>query len=1205
MVSQLPPTDLTASMVQNGTASDATTKLTCPSLPSRTGVTAETEHVEASQLLLVNRCETAPTEQPAIDFISFPEMKSPSSLVSDHEFTSARLSQPGVGPRCVSVPVSEPEPVNIDHNDEPSIPEPPDEVDDGDEWETVEAKGKGKNRIKPSESRIRSNHSQNWSSNWRTSSGNSRKVKAGRTPASRKRNATRRIVRDVLSSVLDSVDVEVRRRKNAMEAKVLDERRNRLSHNGHQAGGLVVTGRGQATSMTMRDVILANQRIVESIGVNTQPSLNEAKHRTASPNAKAVPESFGESSKLYSSTVLRSKGTQTPGAGAADQSTALTLPDTLSGTSANTQSSLATEEVDNVPERGRVTGTAMVADDSSSVVAGGEEAESSTMKDLACTKDDSSPPLSTLLGPGNSNSATSSVASSLEAPHTSKHRHHHHSSCYNENDVGYHLLDVCDRLSRDMNVFMSRRALALSARRKERGALLAALQDTVCRIWSSRGKVEMYGSCATQLDLPSSDLDAVILGLDGPHDGNPARPKASLKKQQQRQNTAELETSKKSLGSQARNQFHHIQTGLMHPHVRLSFNGERVLVLAAELERQPWAVKVKAIPTASVPVVKVLADPSKLPGAIASAATSGNWTIQQHHMSTDAGGLAAQASRVAPLPQGQSPYPPWRGADVMNGLFSIDITFDGPEHGGIGSTKYSAEAVQNACKETGLPPEKTPLVQVLMVLKELLAQRRLNEPFSGGLGSYALLLLVNAVVKERAIIRTEMERIERHRELVASEDTVHFEKGGERLKRDNTKPNKGAGASSKRKTNAKGVPIQKPSKIESNQGTSPEKSNDKPSTEAKSIIQPSGESTPSHVGLGSSWASIAKKSATHQSSKQLSINDHPHATPKALERSCPHAAPSFAEAVSRKQLPSQAQRDHKPYSMAMKGNPCVHALQDCHPGSIESTLEKDIDASCYADPGPTKLSSTDEPTPTRSPATARSTPNFVPLSQNASQLISPKQSMGGVVQHDNSNSFLPLDASLSSAPSLFPQGSDDVLEVLCSGETSAGKLLMHFLLYYGEHFDSRALAIDVVGNFHPDHRAGTRPASGHLSPFIPRLSGGTIDPVTGMLTVDPIVIYDPWEGGRGSNVARSCYAWSSIQWHLAQCYMTLSSAVERSGTSLTTPSLVTEDSRKEVIVESCRIESNQRFANGNINGEAGSPPQVDTVSPLLELLLSF
>jgi hypothetical protein len=220
------------------------------------------------------------------------------------------------------------------------------------------------------------------------------------------------------------------------------------------------------------------------------------------------------------------------------------------------------------------------------------------------------------------------------------------------------------------------------------------------------------------------------------------------------------------------------------------------------------------------------------------------------------------------------------------------------------------------------------------------------------------------------------------------------------------------------------------------------------------------------------------------------------------------------------------------------------------------------------------------------------------------------------VEHTSkSTSFGPLDSSLSGASSLFPQGSNDVLEVLCSGETSAGKLLMHFLLYYGEHFDSRTNAIDVIGSCNSHFPLGTA-ASFNLSPYIPRQSGGTIDPITGMLTVDPIVVYDPWEGGLGSNVARSCYAWSSIRWHFAQCYMTLSSAVERGGNTTATPTVAAETSvsLKEAIESTASTDSADKDTTnkGKVKAihesetsNSGPPQPVDTVSPLLELLLSF
>ena len=55
---------------------------------------------------------------------------------------------------------------------------------------------------------------------------------------------------------------------------------------------------------------------------------------------------------------------------------------------------------------------------------------------------------------------------------------------------------------------------------------------------------------------------------------------------------------------------------------------------------------------------------------------------------------------------------------------------------------------QEACAESGLLVGATPFLQVIMVVKELLAQRKLNKPYSCGLSRYALLLLVLALVRD-------------------------------------------------------------------------------------------------------------------------------------------------------------------------------------------------------------------------------------------------------------------------------------------------------------------------------------------------------------------------------------------------------------------------------------------------------------------------
>lgn len=369
----------------------------------------------------------------------------------------------GVGPRCVVIPGSETPPDNREKSTSSTKPDD-DAGDDDDQWETVEIKVRGKNRNRNGEQR---SFSGNNTSNGQTNSGNGRKVKAGRTAASRRKNAHRKIARDILSSVLDSVELEVKRNKKT-EVRPQEEKRRRPQQVEKQGpAGAQQLKSGKSKALSMRDVVLRKPSVT-----GKAPAISQSKQKApGNQDLESVETSdaFKKDKKTSSQTVTT----------IADQSTAQTLPETLSGAS-NTQLSIATEEVDNVSDKNTRAqpGSVLLLDGTSSVVEA-NESEPSSSKAATTSGTDSSPPppLSTLLGPGNSNSASSSVASSLEAPHSLN--RHHHSSNGNENDVGYHLLDVCDRLSRDMNVFMARRALALTARRRERGALLAALQDTV------------------------------------------------------------------------------------------------------------------------------------------------------------------------------------------------------------------------------------------------------------------------------------------------------------------------------------------------------------------------------------------------------------------------------------------------------------------------------------------------------------------------------------------------------------------------------------------------------------------------------------------------------------------------------------------------------------------------------------------------------
>ena len=143
--------------------------------------------------------------------------------------------------------------------------------------------------------------------------------------------------------------------------------------------------------------------------------------------------------------------------------------------------------------------------------------------------------------------------------------------------------------------------------------------------------VEMYGSLATGLDTPSSDIDLVVRGV----------------------------VIERCYGEGA--QAHH--------------------QLASALQLEGWD-EIKVIENTGVPVIKV---------------TSGG------------------------------------------GLISVDISFDGPAHRGLNTATFVSYLVT---VHDGLHP-------LALVLKQLLVERGLNDPYSGGLSSFGLVLLIAFVLHQR------------------------------------------------------------------------------------------------------------------------------------------------------------------------------------------------------------------------------------------------------------------------------------------------------------------------------------------------------------------------------------------------------------------------------------------------------------------------
>lgn len=1079
---------------------------------------------------------------------------------------------------------------------------------DGDCWETVEVRGRG-SRKKPLERPPHCNSRQSLHSAGTTGShdshgGNSKKSKGLRTVQSRKKAMARKIVRDILFSVVDSIEEESRRRKQTVPSsqRAVNSWKNGPPGARQQGPALrrdlaAVVADAARSETSMRDVVMG-KRPTPATSTTVPSKENFAERLLLTEETTKFLESLDElddAAERISPGTKRAKSQIGVGA---DQNTAPTYQETVSASS-NARAN-SREEPQNTEYR---------KSDSSTV----DTEEAPQIRDReAPSKSDanvvSTPPLPTLLSPENANSATSSVASSLEAPHAGR-LHHHSVAAADVNDVGYHLLDVCDRLSRDMSLFMSRRALALSARRRERGALVAALQDSVSSIWPGRCHVELYGSCATQLDLPASDIDVVVIGLDksaanmSPPILDDGRSKSAKSSDRIGASVSTDETLKDDAQQRSMQQYlSAFNFGMMPVHR----NAERVVRLATDLEGQPWAVQVNAIPTASVPVLKILADPSKLPS------NGGEWMAQQHHMAAQAAAAAgtsqSQESRsnqeYPNAEHGFYPHPtllPWRGSDVMKGLLSLDITFEGPEHGGVGSTEFSSQTVAEECAKSGLDPDATPFVQVLMVLKELLAQRKLNEPYSGGLSSYALLLLVLALVRERAVIKEEIELVEQQKRAMAAGELnsfgtgpiVAFPSGVYPTATSSLKPNQFEPAEPTANTSKKLMAITKgePPASQKKQGTPKQevpnvkveakdarqhlkKNTKKSQAQAKNKLHPhvKSSSTPSNPP-SSSWANIAKKSSEPKSSCTANTNKQntdvapaPNATAKWPQK------PSFADAVVK----------------------YTHVAGDVTTPvtSPERMMAPSKNQNCGVAKEPSRetWSSASEAVYYDNAAKASRAPPKAPT--EASDSVSPtKPAKASPAISSLGNSMLRV------APPFYPQGYNDIVEVLCSGETTAGKLLMHFLLFYGQHFDAQSTAIDISGK-HERGFTGQAPPYSYLSPYIQRQALGNIDPITGMLTVDPIVIYDPLEGVENNNVARRCFAWNSVRWIFAQSYATLASAVERSASPPATPggspmpSSPTRDGRNR--------ESEMTTFNPDAIGDL-----LDPSSPLLKCLLSF
>jgi hypothetical protein len=153
--------------------------------------------------------------------------------------------------------------------------------------------------------------------------------------------------------------------------------------------------------------------------------------------------------------------------------------------------------------------------------------------------------------------------------------------------------------------------------------------------------------------------------------------------------------------------------------------------LAAAMEGLPWVKTMKVVDTAVVPVIKVSVQPFD------------------------------PAAPPPGTPPGESDL--WLGSGGDGGLIPLDISFASPMHGGLASSRWVREYVGSGKYALCLP--------ATLVLKELLCQRGLNQPWSGGLSSYSLINMMVTVLQEVEKQRVQDRKLEvRARALRAPSD---------------------------------------------------------------------------------------------------------------------------------------------------------------------------------------------------------------------------------------------------------------------------------------------------------------------------------------------------------------------------------------------------------------------------------------------------
>ena len=156
----------------------------------------------------------------------------------------------------------------------------------------------------------------------------------------------------------------------------------------------------------------------------------------------------------------------------------------------------------------------------------------------------------------------------------------------------------------------------------------------------------------------------------------------------------------------------------LHPMTNPTFT-QQFHALTAALRRERFITSIQAVPTAQVPVIKLVADPERV--AEAGGSTS-------PRKGQEVGSATPPSTATATSPD-----------EAVQRSICMDITFNTPAHRGRRTTDLAGKLLNT----------NPPLAPLVLLLKQLTAGQGLNDAFTGGVSSYCTLLMVQCFLQTR------------------------------------------------------------------------------------------------------------------------------------------------------------------------------------------------------------------------------------------------------------------------------------------------------------------------------------------------------------------------------------------------------------------------------------------------------------------------